>query len=78
MIIKQSLRVQPGHRVEVVSPDLPVGVMVNVTVEQIHSPPLDTSSIVQFLDSLPDGPRAFSSWEQYDQHLREDRESWDR
>ena len=35
-------------------------------------------SALEFLESLPPGPRAFKTWEEYEQHLREERNSWDR
>jgi hypothetical protein len=35
-------------------------------------------SMLEFLESLPPGPRAFKTWEDYDQHLREEKNAWDR
>ena len=35
-------------------------------------------SALEFLQSLPPGPRAFKTWEEYERHLRQERESWDR
>ena len=35
-------------------------------------------SVLSFIDSLPAGPRAFATWDEYEQHLRQERDSWDR
>jgi hypothetical protein len=72
--IRQVVRVQPGHRVEVVVPELAEGDLVNVLVqrcdEQAATRP---DSVIASIDSLPDGPRAFPTWEEYEQHLRQER-----
>jgi hypothetical protein len=34
--------------------------------------------MVEFLASLPTGPRAFPTWQEYNEHLREEKDSWDR
>ena len=33
-------------------------------------------SALEFVETLPPGPRAFATWEEYEQHLREERKSW--
>ena len=71
------VRVQPGHRVEVVSPELLEGQLVHVIITPEMSSSLDSDTIVAFLDSLPDGPRAFATWDEYDRYLRQERESRD-
>ena len=78
LVEKQAVRVKSGHRVEVVIPELAEGDLVNVVVSRCVQPPATSPSIMSFIDSLPDGPRAFGSWEDYEQHLRRERESWDR
>ena len=35
-------------------------------------------SMLEFLESLPPGPRAFQTWEDYEQHLREEKNAWER
>jgi hypothetical protein len=35
-------------------------------------------SVLEFLESLPPGPRAFKTWEEYEQHLREEKDAWER
>lgn len=77
--VKQVVRVQPGHRVEVVAPELKEGSLVNVVIapcgERNEGSP---NSVLAFLDALPVGPRAFASWEEYEIHLRQERDAWDR
>ena len=76
--VVQVVRVGPGHRVEVVAPELNEGDLVNVTVSPCTSEiPCRTGSVLVFLDSLPPGPRAFPTWDEYEQHLQKERNSWD-
>ena len=35
-------------------------------------------SMLEFLESLPPGPRVFKTWEDYEQHLREEKNAWER
>ena len=35
-------------------------------------------SMLEFLETLPPGPRAFETWEEYEQHLREEKDAWER
>ena len=77
--VKQVVRVKPGHRIEVAAPELAEGRLVDVTVRSCpNSEATVDGSLLAFLDSLPAGPRAFSTWEEYEQHRREERDSWDR
>jgi hypothetical protein len=70
--------VLPGHRLEVTSPELPEGAKVEVIVVLPQRPEPKFRSALEFLESLPPGPRAFKTWEEYEQHLREEKDSWDR
>ena len=77
--VKQLVRVQSGHRVEVVSPEFAEGELVDVIVRPWSEPVGATpSSLLAFLDALPDGPRAFSTWEEYERFLKEEKDSWER
>ena len=53
-----------------------------VTVEILVVPPANRErpfiSALDFLESLPTGPRAFPTWEEYEQFLREEKDSWER
>jgi hypothetical protein len=70
--------VLPGHRLEISDPELPEGVKVEVIVVVPEKPKTQTVSMLEFLESLPPGPRAFPTWEEYERHLREERDSWER
>ena len=69
--VKQVVRVQPGHRVEIVAPEFAEGDLVDVVV-QSSEPSVRHGSVLSFIDSLPDGPRAFATWDEYEQHLRQE------
>jgi hypothetical protein len=70
--------VLPGHRVEVVSPELREGAAVEVVIQaqETELPPRPT--IPEILASLPIAPRVFDSPEDVDRFLKEERDSWDR
>jgi hypothetical protein len=70
--------VLPGHRLEISAPELPEGARVEVIVVLRDKPEPRFGSALEFLESLPPGPRAFKTWEEYEEHLREERNSWDR
>lgn len=70
--------VLPGHRLEISAPELPEGAKVEVIIVLPEKPQPRFSSALDFLESLPPGPRAFKTWEEYEQHLRNERDSWDR
>ena len=76
--VTQIVRVKPGHRVELVAPEFVDGDEVEVVVSPRTTPVPTTRSVLEFVDSLPDGPRAFATWDEYEQHLRQERDSWDR
>jgi hypothetical protein len=56
---------------------LPDGTRVEVTVSPQQSAP-QRVSMLELLESLPPGPRAFPTWEEYERHLREEKDSWER
>ena len=70
--------VLPGHRLEVSAPELPEGVKVEVIVVLPEQPEPRRVSMLEFLESLPPGPRAFPTWEEYEKHLREEKNAWER
>lgn len=80
--MQTTLRVEttilPGHRLEIRDPKLPEGAKVEVTVVVPGQPSSPFKSALEFLDSLPTGPLAFKSWDEYERHLKEEREAWDR
>jgi hypothetical protein len=70
--------VLPGHRLEISDPELPEGATVEVIVVLPKASEPRRISMLEFLESLPPGPRAFKTWEEYDKHLREEKDAWDR
>ncbi len=81
--LRVTTRVLPGHRVEIVAPELPDGESVDVfvvmpTPVQSTEAATKATSLMEFLDSLLPGPRSASTWEEIERDLQEDRNSWDR
>jgi hypothetical protein len=70
--------VQPGHRLEVVAPELPEGETVEVLVQFSPPPAPARGGILDFLDALPPGPRSAASWEEVDRQFHQERDAWDR
>jgi hypothetical protein len=70
--------VLPGHRLELSAPELPEGARVEVIVVLPAPRESKFGSAFEFLQSLPAGPRAFRTWEEYKRHLQQERDSWDR
>jgi hypothetical protein len=70
--------VLPGHRLEISDPALPEGARVEVIVILPERPEPRSISVLDFLESLPPGPRAFCTWEEYERHLRDEKNAWDR
>jgi hypothetical protein len=70
----------PGHRLEVSDPQLPEGAKVQVIVVLPEKHERQKVSMLEFLQSLPPGPspRCFPTWEEYERHLREEKDSWER
>jgi hypothetical protein len=71
-------RVLPGSRIEVDAPGLPEGEEVDVFLVASGAKDRSHPSILEFLDSLPPGPRSYPTWEEVEKHFQEERESWDR
>jgi hypothetical protein len=70
--------VLPGHRLEITAPELPEGAKVEVIAVLPEQAKPRRPSMLEFLESLPPGPRAFKTWEEYEQHLREEKDAWER
>jgi hypothetical protein len=76
--LRMETAVLPGHRLEISGPELPEGAKVEVIVLLPERPNPRRLSMLEFLESLPPGPRAFRTWEEYEQHLREEKDAWER
>jgi hypothetical protein len=70
--------VQPGHRLEVIAPELPEGELVDVVVQFSSPPAPPRRGILDFLDALPPGPRSYSTWEEMERQFQQERDAWDR
>jgi hypothetical protein len=77
-VLRIETTVLPGHRLEVTASELPEGTKVEVIVVLPDQPKPRRPSMLEFLESLPPGPHAFKTWEEYEQHLREEKEAWER
>jgi hypothetical protein len=81
-IMQSALRLETtvlaGHRLEISAPEFPEGTRVEVIVVFPAKPEPQFGSALEFLESLPPGPRAFKTWEAYEQHLQEERDAWER
>lgn len=73
-----STRVLPGNRIEITAPELREGDPVDVFLVMPRDRPPCRQSTVEFLDSLPAGPRSFDTWEEFERHFQQERDSWDR
>ncbi len=69
--------VLPGHRLEVSDPGLPEGAKVEVIVV-LPEKPAHLGSMLDLVESLPPGPRAFPTWEEYEKFLQEEKNAWER
>jgi hypothetical protein len=67
----------PGHRLEITAPELPEGARVEVIVVLPQKPQPQFDSALEFLESLPPGPRAFPTWQEYERHLQQEKDSWE-
>lgn len=70
--------VLPGHRLEISVPELSEGTKVEVIVVLPEKPQPHRISMLEFVESLPPGPRAFPTWEEYEEHLQEEKDAWER
>ena len=65
--LRMETTVLPGNRVEVSDPGLPEGAKVEVIVMLPQTAaPARRMSMIEFLEKLPPGPRAFDTWEEYE------------
>ena len=67
--------VQPGGKLEIVSPELEAGQTVDVVV--LHESGVRGRSVMEILNSAP-GRRLFQTAEDVREYLAEEKASWDR
>lgn len=76
--LRVTTTVQPGNKIEIADPELIEGAQVEVTIVMHRTPQPALRSILDFLDSLPPGPRSYSTWEEFERRFQEERNSWER
>ena len=74
--LRVKTRVLPGHRIELTAPDLREGETVEVLLIVDRPAEGEAISMAALLATLPPGPRSAGSWEEIEQRLREERDSW--
>lgn len=78
----RSVLKKAGSRLEISAPQLREGDVVEVIVLLPENSPQaktaqSSSGVLDFLDGLPDGPRSYPSWEEFEHQFQEQRNSWD-
>jgi len=63
---------------DVVVPNSPLPEGAKVIVIALKKPTRQFDSALEFLESLPPGSHAFTTWEECERFLREECNSWDR
>lgn len=76
--LRMQATVLPGHRLEISNPELPDGMIVEVTVVVPEQQKRVRVSTLEFLATLPPGPLMFKTAEDVNRYLQEERDSWDR
>ena len=77
LVVRQRVQVMPGHRVELVAPELNDGEWEEVVVRADADLPATKTNVLAVIDSLPAGPRAVADWDAYDRLFQQERESWE-
>lgn len=78
MIVQLKTRVQSDNRIVIPADGFEAGQDVKVTVESTTPNIPPSEDILDFIDSLPPGPRSGKTWEEVEQNFREERDAWDR
>ena len=77
----QALRIDttvlPGKRIEIETPELPEGTAAEVIV-LVPEPRAPAMSMLEFIESLPPGPRLFETPREADAHIQQERDAWGR
>ena len=70
--------VLPGGKLEIVSPDLPIGKAVQVTIT-VPEPIADSGrmGVYTWLQSLPPSSKSAEDWERFEKEFQAERDSWD-
>ena len=76
-IYRGALLVQPGHKLEIQSPELREGTLVNVVVYPVGVTHEKRRSLLDHLKEYPAAFQTESYWKERERELQESRESWD-
>jgi hypothetical protein len=71
-------RVQSGNKIEINAPELQEGQEVDIFLIPRPSAAPARRSVLDFLDSLPPGPRSAPTWDEIERQFHEERAAWDR
>ena len=71
-------RVLPGNKIEITAPELVEGQAVEVFLVLPRAAGAPRRSLLEFIESLPPGPRSAPTWEEFERQFQEERDSWDR
>ena len=71
-------RVQSGNKIEITAPELKEGQDVDVFLIPRPSAAQPRRSVLEFLDSLPTGPRSAATWDEIERQFQQERDGWDR
>lgn len=69
--------VRSGKKIEITAEELQEGETVDVFLVLPNRAVGSAGSIIDYLDSLPPGPRSFATWEEVEQSFQNERDSWD-
>jgi hypothetical protein len=72
------LELGTGNRIEISAPELKEGQEVDVYFVPRAPEAPSRRSVLEFLDSLPAGPRSAPTWDEVDRRFQEERDAWDR
>ena len=75
-VYQTTAQVGPGHRIEIVAPELAEGDQVEVTVRP--KAPEAAQTVFEALETLNLPVRDAAYWEERERELKESRDSWDR
>jgi hypothetical protein len=70
--------VQPGNKIEVTALELAVGQAVDVFLIPRPAESSAGRTILELLDSLPQGPRSAATWDEVERQFQQERDAWDR
>ena len=80
--LRLKTKVLPGHRIEVVAPELKEGQDIELIVLSPDggslSEPQERVSLLDFVKTVTPGPRPFDTWEEYERALQEEKDAWER